>query len=153
MLFPVRFTAEAATTMVPDALRYVVMFDESEYADGVKDAVAHMREAGLELVKLHNTFAEGETHKCVTLQLRHAAAPSDDEAQGHALLAEIPFHTPHSYRAKIMNERDRQTEQQLPGAADGTATTAAGAQWQDSRPGGCPRNQSGARGRAEEACR
>jgi hypothetical protein len=79
-----------ATSLIPDAVRYTLQYEEARYSRGVRDDLARMKEQGFELVELRNSWT-GEQYKGINSRWV-------DPSSGKRL--ELQFHTRISFEAK-----------------------------------------------------
>jgi hypothetical protein len=97
-------TATQALSIVPDPVRFTFQYSPDRYADGVLADVEHLKEIGLEEVKLKNLWSD-EQYKGINSQWRRPET---------GLRIEVQFHTPASLEAKELThkayERIRSTD-------------------------------------------
>jgi hypothetical protein len=88
-------TVEAATSLVPDALRYTFQYDEGGYIEGVRTDIARLKEHGFELVRLKNYWSDDQ-YKGINSQWM-------DPDSGQRF--ELQFHTQMSFEAKQLTHQ------------------------------------------------
>jgi hypothetical protein len=97
-------TAAQALSIVPDPVRFTFEYSPDRYADGVLADVEHLKEIGLEELKLKNLWSD-EQYKGINSQWRRPET---------GLRIEVQFHTPASLEAKELThkayERIRSTD-------------------------------------------
>jgi hypothetical protein len=97
-------TATQALSIVPDPVRFTFTYSPDRYADGVLADVEHLKEIGLEELKLKNLWSD-EQYKGINSQWRRPET---------GLRVEVQFHTPASLEAKELThkayERIRSTD-------------------------------------------
>jgi hypothetical protein len=97
-------TATQALSIVPDPVRFTFTYSPDRYADGVLADVEHLKEIGLEELKLKNLWSD-EQYKGINSQWRRPET---------GLRIEVQFHTPASLEAKEFTheayERIRSTD-------------------------------------------
>jgi hypothetical protein len=97
-------TATQAISIVPDPVRFTFTYSPDRYADGVLADVEHLKEIGLEELKLKNLWSD-EQYKGINSQWRRPET---------GLRIEVQFHTPASLEAKELThkayERIRSTD-------------------------------------------
>jgi hypothetical protein len=97
-------TAAQALGIVPDPVRFTFAYSPDRYADGVLADVEHLKEIGLEELKLKNLWSD-EQYKGINSQWRRPET---------GLRIEVQFHTPASLEAKELThkayERIRSTD-------------------------------------------
>jgi hypothetical protein len=97
-------TATQALGIVPDPVRFTFEYSPDRYADGVLADVEHLKEIGLEEIKLKNLWSD-EQYKGINSQWRRPET---------GLRVEVQFHTPASLEAKELThkayERIRSTD-------------------------------------------
>jgi hypothetical protein len=84
------FSPEEAVSLVPDAIRYTLQYDEARYTQGVRMDIARLKDKGFELDKLKNSWSD-EQYKGINSQWI-------DEDTGQRF--EVQFHTRISFEAK-----------------------------------------------------
>jgi len=97
-------TVTQALSIVPDPVRFTFEYSPDRYADGVLADVEHLKEIGLEEIKLKNLWSD-EQYKGINSQWRRLET---------GLRVEVQFHTPASLEAKELThkayERIRSTD-------------------------------------------
>jgi hypothetical protein len=97
-------TATQALSIVPDPVRFTFTYSPDRYADGVLADVEHLKEIGLEELKLKNLWSD-EQYKGINSQWHRPET---------GLRIEVQFHTPASLEAKELThkayERIRSTD-------------------------------------------
>jgi hypothetical protein len=97
-------TVAGALTLVPDAVRYTLCYNDDDYSSGVVDDIARLRAGGFEMLKFKNYWGHAEyrginSHWC-------------DGTTGQRF--EVQFHTDVSFEAKQLThgayERIREPE-------------------------------------------
>jgi hypothetical protein len=88
-------TATQALSIVPDPVRFTYTYGPDRYADGVLADVQHLKETGLEEVKLKNLWSD-EQYKGINSQWRRPET---------GLRIEVQFHTPASLEAKELTHK------------------------------------------------
>jgi len=88
-------TVREALEMVPDAVRFTLMYPMDRYADGVRADVDRFKAEGFELIKLKNLWA-GDQYKGINSQWGRAET---------GLRFEMQFHTPESLEAKELTHQ------------------------------------------------
>jgi hypothetical protein len=83
-------TPEEAVSLIPDAIRYTFEYNGKQYAQGVWEDIARLKEHGFELVKCKN-FWSGEQYKGINSQWIEP---------GTGQRFEVQFHTRISFEAK-----------------------------------------------------
>jgi hypothetical protein len=83
-------TVREALDIVPDAVRFTLIYGPERYAEGVLSDVDRLKSEGFELIKLKNLWA-GEQYKGINSQWRRSET---------GLRFEVQFHTPESLEAK-----------------------------------------------------
>lgn len=86
-------TPDMIAKRIGDTLRYTAVFDESQYAQGVRAVVDGMSSLGFRKVELENYWLPGEDYSGVNAQF---VGPDGQPV-------ELQFHTPTSYTVKSMN--------------------------------------------------
>ena len=84
------FSAEEAVSHVPDAIRYTFQYDEANYTRGVRADIVHLKEQGLKLDILKNSWSSDQ-YKGINSQWTEP---------GTGQRFEVQFHTLISYEAK-----------------------------------------------------
>ena len=88
-------TAWQVLSIVPDPVRFTFEYSPDRYADGVLADVEHLKEIGLEELKLKNLWSD-EQYKGINSQWRRPET---------GLRIEVQFHTPASLEAKELTHR------------------------------------------------
>jgi len=88
-------TATQALSIVPDPVRFTYEYSPDRYADGVLADVEHLKEIGLEELKLKNLWSD-EQYKGINSQWRRPET---------GLRIEVQFHTPASLEAKELTHK------------------------------------------------
>jgi len=88
-------TATQALSIVPDPVRFTYEYSPDRYADGVLADVEHLKEVGLEELKLKNLWSD-EQYKGINSQWRRPET---------GLRIEVQFHTPASLEAKELTHK------------------------------------------------
>jgi len=88
-------TASQALSIVPDPVRFTFEYSPDRYADGVLADVEHLKEIGLEELKLKNLWSD-EQYKGINSQWRRPET---------GLRIEVQFHTPASLEAKELTHK------------------------------------------------
>jgi len=88
-------TASQALSIVPDPVRFTFEYSPDRYADGVLADVEHLKEVGLEELKLKNLWSD-EQYKGINSQWRRPET---------GLRIEVQFHTPASLEAKELTHK------------------------------------------------
>jgi hypothetical protein len=88
-------TASQALSIVPDPVRFSFAYSPDRYADGVLADVEHLKEIGLEELKLKNLWSD-EQYKGINSQWRRPET---------GLRMEVQFHTPASLEAKELTHK------------------------------------------------
>jgi hypothetical protein len=88
-------TVREALEMVPDAVRFTLMYPMDRYADGVRADVDRLKAEGFELIKLKNLWA-GDQYRGINSQWGRAET---------GLRFEMQFHTPESLEAKELTHK------------------------------------------------
>jgi hypothetical protein len=88
-------TATQALSIVPDPVRFTLEYGPDRYADGVLADVEHLKEIGLEKLKLKNLWSD-EQYKGINSQWRRRET---------GLRIEVQFHTPASLEAKELTHK------------------------------------------------
>jgi len=87
---------------IPDAVRFTLQYQEGGYVAGVRRDVERLRNRGLTLVALRNTWSGDDLHKGIDVRWREPSS---------GLLFEVQFHTQASFAARELthtaNERIR----------------------------------------------
>lgn len=81
---------ERATENVSDGLRYTVVFDEENYAEGVLSTFATLHDKGYQVSRTKNFWQKGDAYQGINAKILH---PSGFEV-------ELQFHTPDSFDVK-----------------------------------------------------
>ncbi len=90
MIKELNFSPERAVSLVPDAIRYTFQYREGHYTQGVQTDIARLKDQGLELSKLRNSWSS-EQYKGVNSQWIEP---------GTGQRFEVQFHTRISFEAK-----------------------------------------------------
>jgi hypothetical protein len=86
--FPI--TAEEAVTDVSDTIRFTFCYNNGDYASGVRDDIARLKDHGFELDKLKNCWADAQ----------YKGVNSQWIVPGTSQRFEVQFHTQMSFEAK-----------------------------------------------------
>jgi hypothetical protein len=90
MIRELNFTPEEAVLLVPDTIRYTLQYREGHYTQGVQADIARLKDQGLELSKLKNSWSS-EQYKGINSQWIEP---------GTGQRFEVQFHTRISFEAK-----------------------------------------------------